>query len=113
VCPFACNRPGYQANIALFMAPNYTLSDLLSWPATDQATQQQAAFVRVSGQSPGRLFGISKGSKPCFSAGRAAMGHRENLFHGPRITEQQHEVSNEQPYAIKALAGAGAACSLA
>lgn len=47
-CHVAC-RPGYQANVALFMSPvNYTLDDYLSWAQTDQLNQQQLAHVRVS-----------------------------------------------------------------
>ena len=41
-------RPGYQANMALFMAAtNFTLGDCLTWPETDALSQQQAAYIRV------------------------------------------------------------------
>jgi hypothetical protein len=43
----AC-RPGYQANIALFMAPvDYTLGDYLTWPQTDALANEQLAYIRV------------------------------------------------------------------
>lgn len=41
-------RPGYQAQVSIFLAPtNYTLKDYLSWPDTDAINNEQYAFVRA------------------------------------------------------------------